>query len=366
MSAAHTSVLREKSGDVGTTPVDVPFAYVPAIDGLRAVAILLVLAAHASPRWAGGIIGVDIFFVISGYLITSILLNEFIRTGGISVQAFYLRRVLRIFPAFLFLLLCYLALIFTVVDPARRADHLQAILYSATYVMNWTRTFDLGSGIIGHTWSLAVEEQFYLIWPLMLTGMLFTGRRNLIYLIGGLVVVTAIWRTAWILPDSKGWAFFGSDARASQLFVGCLLAALPMQVVSSAAAKTWAIPVAVLAVIVTVGPEGPRWFDFAGSLIVAVSAAWLIAAVQSADNTTLSRVLTASVLVGIGRLSYSLYLWHYPIFLALEGRGIVGQQALPFVAVPLSFAAAIFSYYVVEKPFLRLKNRSPHSAALAA
>jgi peptidoglycan/LPS O-acetylase OafA/YrhL len=364
MSSLHTSSVSNKPRNIAATPTSVPFAYVPEIDGLRAVAILLVLAAHTAPRLLGGVIGVDIFFVISGYLITSILLGEFFKTGKISIKAFYLRRVLRIFPAFWFLLLCYLLLVFTVVAPERRAGHLRAILYSATYIINWTRAYDLGSGMIGHTWSLAVEEQFYLIWPLLLSLMLLASRRNLIVLIGGLVVVATIWHTALVLqPDSKAWVFFGSDARAGQLLIGCLLAALPMKAVSDAAAKAWVIPVAVLAAIVIVGPESFRWLELAGSFIIAFCAAWLIAAVQSTEKTTLSRILATGVLVAIGRLSYSLYLWHFPIILALGGRGIARANVL---AVLLSLAAALFSYYVVEKPFLRLKSRSAHPAAVVA
>jgi len=339
--------------------VNASSGYAPAIDGLRAVSILLVFSVHANSQWApGGAIGVDIFFVISGYLITGVLLDEYSKCRGISIKNFYLRRMLRVGPAFAFLLLVYLALSFTFVAPDHRGDHLRAIFYSSSLVMNWTRAFGLPSGMIGHTWSLSVEEQFYLVWPLIFAALVVGSRRKLIFAIAAFVLIGTLWRM-WLAlqADAQGRIFFGSDTRANQIFVGCLLALVPMQAISRLAARTWLVPAAALGTIVAAGTTVPRWFDLVGSLIVALSAAWLIAAVRSAQQTTLSRILGAGVCVAMGRLSYSFYLWHLPIIVGLAGRSIVTAETLPFVAFLLSLTAAAFSYFVIEKPFLRMKVR---------
>jgi len=328
--------------------------YIPQLDGLRAIAILLVLAAHAVGL-PGGTIGVDIFFVISGYLITAILLWEFAARSRVDIKAFYIRRFLRIVPAFAFMLLSISAMTAMFVLPSRRPAEYLAILYAATYVMNWTRAFGLGSGIVGHTWSLAVEEQFYLLWPLALTVFLATGRRRQIATLCVLVLVSTLWR-AWLVaaPGTDDHVFFGSDARANQILVGCLLAFLPMHVVARLAARTWLVPAAVLGAFAVMGV--PAWLSLVDSLVIALSAAWLIAAVHDPGRTLLSAALGAGGCIAIGRLSYSLYLWHAPILAALAGRRIVPPSMLPVIGILLSFAAATFSYFVVERPFLRLKE----------
>lgn len=131
--------------------------YIRELDGLRAISIMLVLAAHLN-YLANGAIGVDIFFVISGYLITSVLLSEFSRTGKISIVSFYCRRVLRIVPAFAVLLAFYVAAIAFGASSETKSQQYLAAAFAATFTMNWARVLGQGSGIVGHTWSLAVEE----------------------------------------------------------------------------------------------------------------------------------------------------------------------------------------------------------------
>lgn len=336
--------------------------HIPELDGLRAVAIVLVLGAH-SGALRGGVIGVDIFFVISGYLITAILVQEFAQTGNLDIRAFYIRRLLRIGPAFAFMLLSVLAMTALFVLPERRPAQYLPILYAAAYAMNWTRAFGLGSGIIGHTWSLAVEEQFYLVWPLALLGILPFDRRRRIMILLGLVAASALWR-GWLtfLPGTEDHVFFGSDTRANQILLGCLLAFLPQHEVARWASRSWAVPALALATLAVMGI--PHWLRPGDSVFIGLCAAWLIAAVLDARPTLLATVLKTGFCVAIGRLSYSLYLWHAPIGAALGGRAVAPVAVLQIISLSLSFAAAIFSYFVIEKPFLRLKDG--HRLAAAA
>jgi peptidoglycan/LPS O-acetylase OafA/YrhL len=334
------------------------YRYIPEIDGLRAVSILLVFAAHGEVQWIrGGELGVDIFFVISGYLITSVLLAEHIKSGVVDIKAFYLRRILRIVPAFAFFLLAYLALTLLVVTPGNRTDHLWALLYASTYVMNWTKLAGLPSSALGHTWSLAVEEHFYLVWPIIFATLAVLPKPRLIVACIGLILIAFAWQ-AWVaLQDGmQSRLYFGSDTRAIQLFIGCLLAVLPTQAICPIASKTWFIPAAVLCLLAITGRVPLRWWDIVSPFVIAASAAWLIAAVIGNEKTVLSAILKARGCVAIGRLSYSLYLWHVPIIVYLANRGMVSDQWRPLVALLLSLAAAAFSYFVIERPFLRLKR----------
>jgi peptidoglycan/LPS O-acetylase OafA/YrhL len=352
VSAQKESVI---GFDIGRPVAAAKSRYIPQLDGLRAVSILLVLAAHLN--WlSGGAIGVDIFFVISGYLITSILAREFCRTGKIDIKSFYVRRILRIVPAFAVLLAACAIAVALAVAPERRAEHYIALLYAATYTMNLARAFGQGSGIVGHTWSLAVEEQFYLVWPLMLCVLLALPRSKQLSVAVVLVIIPTAWR-AWLAfqPDAQDRIFFGSDTRAVELFVGCLLALLPMKALARVARRTWLAPAALLAGLAIAGT--PMWLQPIDTLVIALSAAWLIAAIQDDERSTLCLILGASVCVVIGRLSYSIYLWQFPIIVVLGGRGLVPTTMLPVAAILLSLAAAGASYLLIERPFLRLKGR---------
>lgn len=333
--------------------------YIRELDGLRAISIMLVLAAHLN-YLANGAIGVDIFFVISGYLITSVLLNEFSRTGKISIVSFYYRRVLRIVPAFAVLLACYVAAIAFGASPETKAQQYLAALFAATYTMNWARVLGQGSGIIGHTWSLAVEEQFYLIWPVILIGIAALSRWKQLLLIIGVIVVSTLWR-GWLTlqAGTADHVFFGSDTRANELFVGCLLAFLPMSKLAGRARKTWVIPVMLL--LIFAATDVAWHVEFVDSLIVSASAAWLIAAMHGRDEWALTPILAADVSVAIGRLSYSLYLWHLPIISLVFSKISGTPKILELIATALSLGAAALSYFFVEGPFLRLKRRFSNS-----
>lgn len=232
------SAVRRKSdgGEIGasTKPMEGMsgrIGYVPALDGVRAAAILLVLIAHydVTGGWLGGCgeVGVDLFFVLSGYLITSIILSEWNETGRVRLRAFYWRRILRIWPAFLVLLAVYCAAIR--VASSHVSDHFQAALAAALSFMNWVQAlWDGPQGYVGHAWSLSIEEQFYLIWPALLILVVSRiGQKALVPTLLVILFVGIVWRlylAATGVPAIRLYA--GTDTHADPILFGCILASL--------------------------------------------------------------------------------------------------------------------------------------------
>ncbi len=227
-SAAHVFKSLE-SRSATRTP------YIAELDGIRALAFAFVFLVHTMPvHFPGGFVGVDIFFVLSGYLITKILYAEFESTGRIDLRNFYVRRTLRLMPAFLVMLFAYVLLVF--INSLHNhsgqflRENILAALTSALYVMNWTQAFHLGpSGSLIHTWSLATEEQFYLIWPLTLICVIRTTKRKEEWkAIGLLISMSAAWQLFWVSHGaSVDRLYFGFDMRLITLLTGCLLALAP-------------------------------------------------------------------------------------------------------------------------------------------
>jgi peptidoglycan/LPS O-acetylase OafA/YrhL len=328
----------------------------PQIDGLRCLAILLVLFAHLNIL-AGGAIGVDVFFVISGYLITGILLRESELRGSFSIRYFYVRRCLRIMPAFALMLLVYaVAISFA----HHSTTQYWSILYAATYTMNWARVAGLPSGLIGHTWTLSVEEQFYLVWPLMLANILSLERKWRPLVVFVLIFVSFAWRS-WLIfmhgESAFDHVFFGSDTRAMEIFTGCLLAFVWNKRVSDWLLALWLVPASAILFLAFSGT--PSWLVYFDSSIISLSTAWLIVVVQSGKGF-LSALLGMAPLVWVGRLSYSLYLWHFLVILVLVTRLSIRPAARDVVIICLSFLLAAVSYYFIERPALRLKVRYSH------
>lgn len=338
-------------------------ATLPSIDGVRAIAVLLVVLGH-SQRSAGfpavdGLaplgdlanLGVRLFFVVSGFLITYLLLVEERKTGTVSLKKFYLRRALRIFPAFYaFLLVIGVAtLAGWIVVPA--GDFVAA----ATYTMNFVRE---RAWYLGHTWSLAVEEQFYLLWPWLFVAASATRRRRAIVavLVAAPLVRVATWA---LLPEwqrSIGETF---PTIADALGTGVLLALVREQLHASARyARLLASPAILwlaLAALVLNKLNGmfslPGWL--VGETALNLTIALLLDRVVTHPVGAVARLLNTAVAGWIGRLSYSIYLWQQPMF-ARDG-GIFFQR-FPF-NVLCAGAMAYASYRLVERPFLKLKDR---------
>jgi peptidoglycan/LPS O-acetylase OafA/YrhL len=339
-------------------------ARVPEFDGLRAVAVSMVILDHAfrQAAFTGGFIGVDIFFVLSGYLITTLLITENEETGRISLLKFYARRALRLIPAlWLVLGFCVLTQVFS----AHAAEHIQLIGAAALYVMNWVRAFEISSGwIVGHTWSLAIEEQFYLVWaPLLILALSF-GPMALPWVAGVCFILSTLCCLFLSLSGSSPERIYnGFDTRSSALFMGCLLALVPLsESVRHWAARRWLVPIAVLsAVLIGLESKSPI-LGLGGYQVIALMAAWLILAARG--NSYLGATLRHQWLVYLGRISYGIYLWHFVFFELLVSHCTAIVSAL--IVIPMTIIFAAGSFELVERRFLMVSARrfSPFSATV--
>jgi peptidoglycan/LPS O-acetylase OafA/YrhL len=342
--------------------------YRPELDGLRALAVAAVMLFHANVSWAkGGFLGVDVFFVLSGFLITRLLLEEREASDHVALGRFYLRRILRLFPALVVVsLACALyASIWLPHDQAVRTWH--AVFATATYHMNWVQALHTQPlfGLLDHAWSLSIEEQFYVIWPLVLIVAHRAGGVRgvgLVALAGA--AASALLRVVFLhngVPVRR--IYFGLDTHADGLLLGCGLAALTllwpaMTHALSGRVTRWAGPAALAVVGVaaaTVSLSSRALYQWGYLVFVAVTAL-LVADLYSRGLT--SGLLRRQPLVAIGRISYGLYLWHWPVYLVLNG-GRIHWAFVPLTLLRLGVSGlmAVLSFRLVEQPFLRLKSR---------
>lgn len=344
--------------------------HIPALDGLRTLAVGLVLLYHLSARVApGGNVGVDIFFVLSGLLITRVLLREWNASGRISLAAFYMRRLLRLMPALVVMVGIDTAyeLLFGGPDPHFLPDAAMAVLYLMDFVEAFTRYVDWSA--ISHTWSLAVEEHFYLIWPLLLIGLGPLAARLRMAVVIALTVLLIAWRTHLVLNGaSYERTYFGFDTRSDQLLAGCLLALWldtnPMRALVLGMARLW--PLALAAILaVSFLPIGAGTLVRIGQPVVVSASSCVIILALMEPRGILPRLASMRLPVLFGQLSYGIYLWHWPIL--NEVRFHTGSQAAALAAIIASVGVAALSYRYVEQPMLRLKSRFEfHGAARPA
>lgn len=352
--------------------------YLPGLDGLRAVAIIGVLLYHAGIDWMpGGFLGVDVFFVISGFLITSLILEEYDRSGRVNFTKFYLGRARRLLPAVAVLLIAVGLAVLIVYQDALSAFREDA-LATVFYVNNWWYIFvdqsyfeSVGRPpLLKHLWSLSVEEQFYLIWPAFALLLMRSGGRPLVR---RLALVLAIASTVWmaVLSIRNGYpvdadpsrAYFGTDSHSMGLLVGAALATmwrpgrLSTQVPRGAQLIITGIGVASLAAVIGfylfVGEFTP-WLYRGGFLALAFFTTALIAAVTH-PASFLGPALGTGVLRYIGRRSYGIYLWHWPIFMVTRpGIDVEWSEPVTFVVrIALTLVIAELSYRLVEMPIRR-------------
>ena len=330
------------------------------LDGLRAIAVVLVMVFHTTNMgFAGGWIGVDIFFVLSGYLITSLLTLEFERSHTIGLRKFYIRRVLRLFPALAVLLVLYaVAVLPFTTDFARQA---WAIVAAALYAMNWVRAFEINAeGHIGHTWSLAVEEQFYFFWPIILIFALRRGGRSLAFKVAlGLLLASAAWRAALVhLGAPPVRTYTGFDTRADALFVGCAIALVPLSPrLVDAASRFVVLPIAAIAAVSLLVPWNADWVHLGGLTLFALVAAWLLIACLGSPPGFFFEALRSAPFQYIGRISYGVYLWHALISSLLGNHYGFKPMYVSLIVPPVTLIMASASYFLVEKPFLQLKDK---------
>ncbi|MGY4978249.1 acyltransferase family protein [Streptomyces sp. 900105755] len=362
---------------------------VAGLDGLRTVAVVLVIVYHVLPDpLPGGSVGVDVFFTISGFVITRLLVAEYARTGRIGLWSFYRRRWLRLMPALLVMCAVTAVLAVAFALPLFRGVWV-AVALAAGSAVNLVRAGEPAaySGLtapFGHTWSLGVEEQFYLAWPLLLLVLLRRGRARVVLCwVAVLCVLPVIWRTVLWDPTAAHRIYNGPDTRADQLLVGALLALVLARLRADdprlAVLRRWAgrlcwPALALLALIVwqipITGPSGwnPLWYT-AGFLAAAVLSACVVATLELCPRSWPSRLLSLAVPAWVGRnLSYGMYLWHYPLIRLLSDLGVRGGRLL-FAGLTVTLLAALASYVLIERPLLRrgrVRARRPEPAVVAA
>ena len=348
-------------------------AYQPSLDGLRAIAVLAVMAFHANLPFArGGFIGVDIFFVLSGYLITTLLVREQARSGTIALGRFYMRRTLRLLPALLALVVVLHVWSFWWILPGPVWQLRRETVATLLYMANWAEIAGILSplGCFSHAWSLAIEEQFYIVWPLVLRAMLGTFSRTVVLgVVAAMAAASALLRAVLLQgPETFSRVFHGSDTRAETILVGCFLALL-LQTPSALVPARWSgvtrglagVAVLVLAVLAVFASTTSEWMLRSGFSITALAAALVVLELQVSPQGLLARSLAWKPLASVGMISYGLYLWHWPVFLTAFLMFPPVSPADPsFTETAVRFAAtfvmASVSWFLVERPFLRWKR----------
>jgi peptidoglycan/LPS O-acetylase OafA/YrhL len=300
--------------------------YNPALDGVRAVAVLAVIAHHCFvPYFWNGRCGVDVFFVLSGFLITSLLLRE-AQSGGIRLGAFYLRRARRLYPALLLMVGLVMAagpLLHSYAPTGRDA------VFTLLYLSDYAAAFESLGDAFKHTWSLAIEEQFYLVWPLVVMGLARLPKRTAVLLLVAAYLLVSAWRL-----NVDGWAaYYRFDTHASGLILGAMLAFAPRI----------ELPHAKLALLMALLVYITRLELLAVTAAEACGAFLVLGAVQG------SRVLAWRPLVYLGRISYGLYLFHWPIALLVRDPSDWPRALVMTLAGGILLASA--SYYTVERIF---------------
>jgi len=358
--------------------------YIAGLDGLRAVAVLAVVLYHLNVGWAsGGLLGVGVFFVLSGYLITDLLLAEREREGAIALGRFWLRRARRLLPA-LWVMLVVVTLWIVFLDPSQLGGIRGALLAALLYFSNWWYAFQHVSYFasfgapspLGHLWSLAVEEQFYLVWPLLLIlALRFVHRR---WLLVGLVIAGAL-ASAWAMaalfqPGSDPTRVYeGTDTRAFQLLIGASLA-----IVWPSRRLTGPLPalrrrgldalgglgLAVIVVMVMDTNEYQTLLYRGGMVILSLATVAVIAALAH-PAALLGRILGAPPLRWIGVRSYGIYLWHYPIIVLTTPVDSTPGPVLALLQLGATVAVAGLSWHFVEEPIRRRGFRGVFAGLVA-
>ncbi len=337
-----------------------------SLDGLRAVSILLVCIGHLAgtvnfpeillPLHNIGNYGVKVFFVISGFLITLLLLQEKNKTGSINLKQFYIRRTLRLFPAFYFYILCIALAEFFGLITLLPGD----LLHAATYTMNYHNE---RSWWLNHTWSLAVEEQFYLIWPSLICifGMLRAKKIALIAILFIPVIRFLMWYVFDVSPSAMTRQF---EAIADALATGCLLAYLYQAGIKLPKwCDSWLfifIPITMIALPSALYIIDKGLFYTIGQSYINLTAAIMILRYISVSEGLTFKILNSTPAIWLGGMSYSLYLWQEPFL----NSWVTNWYASWPMNILLTFIFACFSFYVIEKPIMHRKKKHLANAEL--
>ena len=348
--------------------------YRPYLDGLRGIAVLLVFIFHsARPGLPGGFIGVDIFFVLSGYLITRILLSQYQKTGRIRIANFYARRIRRLMPAVVFLVVVVVMREALWGDVLELAGRLKDSIATLFYFENWNLISQAdqyfaesaSASPLRHAWSLSIEEQFYLLWPVLLLPVLIWGRKRpwrSIGIVAALVAASTVVMAVLFEPQLIARAYYGTDARVQQPLMGAVLAMVTHRLANRERSTTqnrylWpTIAISALLVLFAAARvftgDSPGYYR-GGSLLVAVAAALLIYALEQAPEGWMARSLGWQPIKQLGRISYGFYLWHWPVILWLAvpaGFTFWERRVVNLGQFALTLAISIASFIILENP----------------
>ena len=354
---------------------------IPALDGIRALAVGLVLAEHGGiPGIPGGFLGVDVFFVLSGFLITSLLLDELANRGRIALADFWIRRARRLLPALIVMVAAVVAAR-TLFPPeataSLRDDSVAAFFWAANWIFVAQKTdyFSQGSppSPLQHTWSLGVEEQYYLFWPLLVIAVAAVFGARARWAVFALATMGAAGSAAAAIlmasDDMVNRVYFGTDTRVQALLVGAAAAALLVRDWSVLTAggtlirtrwRRWGaaalsiVGLAMLAALAHDATGSAREFHAGLLIVVAVAAVLVVAPVALDQGSPVAQILAWRPLVWLGAISYGVYLWHWPIFLALNGER-TGWSGWPLFALrcAATVAVATASWWLLEQPIRR-------------
>jgi peptidoglycan/LPS O-acetylase OafA/YrhL len=379
MSGAHSLRARPGRGTSAEVIESAPQATghrVRGLDGIRAVAVAGVLLFHGGVSGVGGgMLGVDVFFALSGFLITSLLVTEHERTSTIAFGRFYLRRARRLLPALFITLIGVAFYARYIADPATLSSLRGDALSTLAYVANWRFIFSDQSYFVVngapspllHTWSLAIEEQFYLLWPLICLLVLRRGSRRTLALVAALGALASFGTSLGLSLAGAGSArlYYGTDTRAQAILAGAVLGALgpltewsgrPGRFGRSATGRRALVAASLLGAAAVLfsfhAVAGNNAFLYRGGfLLVAVGTTAVIALAVNQPDAVLSRALSWRPLCYVGLISYGLYLYHYPLFLTLDHQrtGLSGASLLA-VRLAATFAVAVASFHLVEGP----------------
>ncbi|HEY7196152.1 MAG TPA: acyltransferase family protein [Gaiellaceae bacterium] len=356
-----------------------PFQHRPALDGIRAVAVLLVLFFHAgTPLFRHGYVGVDVFFVLSGFLITSLLARELVGTGRLRFVGFYARRVRRLLPAALAVLLVTAVAYELVAPPSAVAENRGGFVASALYVANWFFlsqshdyfASDAHPSPVQHYWSLSVEEQFYLLWPVLLLCLALLARRyrfRIDVATAALAAAGLVYAGVLALTDPMG-SYLGTPARVYQLLLGASVAFVclrrerrarperPGSSVWGAAAAVVGLAAIVASGTTLLGTGSPYWHGVAA----AFASAAVILGLETRPASGVARLLAWRPARVLGLWSYAAYLWHWPVVVLGDEVGFLPAAWLPrtIAVLVLTLPLAWGTYVLLERPARRISLRT--------
>jgi len=344
--------------------------HVPALDGLRGVAILLVITHHQLIPLSlnAGFLGVDLFFVLSGFLITSLLLREFNATNSISLKNFYARRVLRLAPA----LLIYLAVTLVVtylLHPDLFTQQLRLVGWSLAYLTNWRMALGWDSSLdpTAIIWSLSIEEQFYLLWPpiLVLACSLKIKRTEIAIALALLIVGIAVHRSTLLSSGSDlNRMYYGTDTRADAPLVGCLFALISSWRFSARLRATLnlgaVLSAGVLVYLIATSTFTDHFLYRGGYTLVACATGLFIWSIDDSPTNIFAKVLSWYPLRWFGLISYGLYLWHWLLLRTVSFFWLAGSLDV-WVRCLAAISVAALSFYFVERQFIKLKTQFSYS-----